>query len=94
MIYKKNNRMEATKLDEETLMITDPENETTYILNTIMFFIWEHCDEECFCKEPVDFICNQFDTEDIENAEIQNDVQDALTQLLDNEIILLQSNNI
>lgn len=80
--------MEVTILDEETLMITDSEKETTYILNDIMWFIWNHCDEESFCKEPVKFICNHFDTEDIENAEIQNDVQDALTQLLDNEIIL------
>lgn len=80
--------MEATILDEETLMITDSEKETTYILNDMMSFVWNHCDEESFCEDPVNFVRNQFDTEGIENAEIKNDVQDALTQLLDNEIIL------
>lgn len=88
MTYKKNNRMEATILDEETLMITDSEKETTYILNDMMSFVWNYCDEEGFCEDPVKYVRNQFDAEDIDDAEIQNDMQDALTQLLENEIIL------
>lgn len=87
-IIKSNTAYERSELGEGSIMLYEPEKATTYILNELMAFIFDTCDNYDE-NQIVDEIKGNFDIQNIDLIVIKKDLHEAIVNLLANGLIIV-----
>lgn len=80
------NNFTITELGDGSVLLENDEKETTYVLNSMMSFIYLNCNSMSL-EQILSKIKDNYDVEDIRNDEILSDIEEAIEELHNNKLI-------
>ena len=87
--FKKNRSYLGEDLGDDCTMLYCQEKESTFLLDGLMTFIYNICEEKNI-NEIVDRVINNFDVSEIGENEIKSDCEEAITQLMAEGVVIYE----